>query len=53
MRAADLFVQCLKEEAVEYVFGVPGEENADFMISEGTQLYWRTSPTGERIWMNF
>ncbi|GAA5316881.1 MAG: acetolactate synthase large subunit [Candidatus Pelagadaptatus aseana] len=26
-------VQCLEEEGVEYIFGVPGEENADFMIS--------------------
>jgi acetolactate synthase-1/2/3 large subunit len=33
MKASDLFVECLKEEGVEYVFGVPGEENADFMVS--------------------
>ncbi|MBT8131659.1 MAG: acetolactate synthase large subunit [Gammaproteobacteria bacterium] len=33
MRASDLFVQCLEEEGVEYIFGVPGEENADFMMS--------------------
>ncbi|HHO59727.1 MAG TPA: acetolactate synthase large subunit [Thiotrichales bacterium] len=33
MKASDLFVQCLEEEGVEYIFGVPGEENADFMIS--------------------
>jgi len=33
MKASDLFVQCLEEEKIEYIFGVPGEENADFMIS--------------------
>jgi acetolactate synthase-1/2/3 large subunit len=33
MKASDLFVECLEEEGIEYIFGVPGEENADFMIS--------------------
>jgi acetolactate synthase-1/2/3 large subunit len=33
MKASDLFVQCLEAEGVEYIFGVPGEENANFMIS--------------------
>ena len=33
MKASDLFVRCLEEEGIEYVFGVPGEENADFMMS--------------------
>ena len=33
MKASDLFVRCLEKEGIEYVFGVPGEENADFMIS--------------------
>lgn len=33
MKASDLFVKCLEEEGIEYVFGVPGEENADFIIS--------------------
>lgn len=33
MKASDLFVQCLEAEGVEYIFGVPGEENADFMMS--------------------
>ncbi len=32
-QASDLFVRCLEEEGVEYIFGVPGEENADFMMS--------------------
>ncbi len=33
MKASDLFVRCLEEEEIEYIFGVPGEENADFMMS--------------------
>jgi acetolactate synthase-1/2/3 large subunit len=33
VKASDLLVKCLELEGVEYVFGVPGEENADFMMS--------------------
>ena len=33
MKASDLFVKCLESEGVEYIFGIPGEENADMMMS--------------------
>jgi acetolactate synthase I/II/III large subunit len=33
MKTSDLFVRCLEAEEVEYIFGLPGEENADLMIS--------------------
>ena len=33
MKVSDLMVRCLEEEGIEYIFGVPGEENADFMLS--------------------
>ncbi len=33
MKASDLFVRCLEMEGVERIFGVPGEENADMMMS--------------------
>ncbi len=33
MKASDLLIKCLEEEGIEYIFGVPGEENADFMMS--------------------
>ncbi len=33
MKASDLFVRCLEDEGVELIFGVPGEENADFILS--------------------
>ncbi len=32
-KASDLFVKCLEEEAVEYIFGIPGEENIDLLES--------------------
>jgi acetolactate synthase-1/2/3 large subunit len=32
-KASDLLVQCLEAEGCEYVFGVPGEENLDFLDS--------------------
>ena len=38
MKASDLMVKCLEAEGIEYVFGVPGEENADFILSlEGSE----------------
>jgi acetolactate synthase-1/2/3 large subunit len=33
VKASDLFVRCLEAEGVERIFGVPGEENADMMMS--------------------
>ncbi|MFZ1742398.1 MAG: acetolactate synthase large subunit [Pontixanthobacter sp.] len=32
-KASDLFIECLEEEGVKYIFGVPGEENLDFLES--------------------
>src|SRR5882762_1047861 len=39
-KASDLFIACLEEEGVEYVFGVPGEENLDFLdsLSSSTKI---------------
>ncbi len=31
MRAAELLIRCLENEGVEYIFGIPGEENLDVM----------------------
>ncbi len=33
MKASDLFLKCLEAEGVDTIFGIPGEENADFMMS--------------------
>ena len=31
MNASDLFIKSLENEGVEYIYGVPGEENLDFL----------------------
>ncbi len=31
MKTSELFVKCLENEGVEYIFGIPGEENIDVM----------------------
>ena len=33
MTGADLFVKCLENEGVKYIFGVPGEETEDILFS--------------------
>ena len=33
MKASDLFVKALEAEGVEYIFGIPGEENLDILES--------------------
>ena len=39
-KASDVFVDCLEQEGVEYIFGVPGEENLDFLdsLSRSTKI---------------
>ena len=31
MKSSDLFLKALEEEGVEHIFGIPGEENLDFL----------------------
>ncbi len=33
LKGSDLFVKALEDEGVEYIFGIPGEENLDFVDS--------------------
>ena len=33
MKASDLFIKALENEGVEYIFGIPGEENLDLLNS--------------------
>jgi acetolactate synthase I/II/III large subunit len=33
IKTTDLFVDILIEEGVQYIFGIPGEENLDFLES--------------------
>lgn len=39
-KASDLFVQALEEEGVDYIFGIPGEENLDLLdsLSRSTRI---------------
>jgi acetolactate synthase-1/2/3 large subunit len=45
MNTADLFIKCLEEEEVEYIFGIPGEETLDLVnaISESKQIKFITT----------
>ncbi|OUS32642.1 acetolactate synthase large subunit [Thalassotalea sp. 42_200_T64] len=36
MKASDLFIKALEQEGVEYIFGIPGEENLDLLESVRT-----------------
>ena len=38
MKASDLFIKALENEGVEYVFGIPGEENLDF-LEDDTDIF--------------
>jgi acetolactate synthase-1/2/3 large subunit len=33
MKATDVMIKCLENEGVQYIFGIPGEENIDFVDS--------------------
>ncbi len=33
MQGSDLLVKCLEAEGIDTIFGIPGEENADFVLS--------------------
>ena len=33
MKTSDLFIKLLENEGVKYIFGIPGEENLDFLNS--------------------
>ena len=45
MKASELFVTCLENEGVRYIFGVPGEENLDLMeaLASSAQITFVTT----------
>jgi len=45
VNASKLFVRCLENEGVEYIFGVPGEENLAFLdaLSESSRIQFITT----------
>ena len=46
IKASDLFIECLEAEGVEYIFGVPGEENLDFLESLSNSKQIKLIPAG-------
>ena len=44
MKVSDLFVKSLESEGVQYIFGVPGEENED-LVNEACQHTYRPRRT--------
>ena len=45
MKASDLFVRALEHEGVEFLFGIPGEENLDLLESLRGSCLLYTSPS--------
>ncbi|MEO9256283.1 MAG: acetolactate synthase large subunit [Tepidiformaceae bacterium] len=45
MNVSELFVRCLENEGVQYIFGIPGEENLDLMdaLSDSKQIQFVTT----------
>ena len=45
MKASELLVRSLENEGVRYIFGMPGEENLEFMeaLSHSTQITFVTT----------
>ncbi len=48
MKASDLFVKSLEAEGVEYVFGIPGEENLDLLAESLRRSKIRLIPHAAR-----
>ena len=54
--AADLLVECLQEEGVEYIFGIPGEENLAVMNAidqSRSGLLPHAMSRGLRLWQMY
>ncbi len=50
MKASDLFIKALEAEQVEYIFGIPGEENLDLLNSLN---FLKTSPESIPMLLSF
>ena len=52
MKSSELFVKCLEAEGVEYIFGLPGEENID-LLSELSESKIKFILTHDERWAAF
>ena len=56
MNAAQVLVRCLENEGVEYVFGIPGEENLEVMRAlKGSKIKFITvrHEQAQLLWQMF
>ena len=53
MKSSELFVRCLEAEDVEFIFGLPGEENIDFLDALSSSEKIRFVMTHDERWAAF
>ena len=54
MNAAQVLVRCLENEGVEYVFGIPGEENLEVMRAlKDSNLSQSAMSRAQLLWQMF
>ena len=51
LSAAEVLVKCLENEGVQYIFGIPGEENLDVMNALKFSLY--AMNRGQPLWQTY
>ena len=53
MNAAQVLVRCLENEGVEYVFGIPGEENLEVMRALKDSKIKSAMSRAQLLWLMF
>ena len=53
MNAAQVLVRCLENEGVEYVFGIPGEENLEAMRALKDSKIKSAMSRAQLLWLMF
>ena len=54
MNAAQVLVRCLENEGVEYVFGIPGEENLEVMRElKDSKIKFIAMSRAQLLWQMF
>ena len=52
MKSSDLMIKALENEGVEFIFGIPGEENLDFLESLSRSTIRLIVTRHEQAWRN-
>lgn len=56
LSAAEVLVKCLENEGVQYIFGIPGEENLDVMNAlnfQRSNLSLYAMSRGQPLWQTY